>query len=108
MRNLAKILPLKSKLSGKFQHFNIFKKTVLNMRFWSKFRDWPAMVGFIIGQPFEIWKKGIPRCIHCIESVRIRSFSGPHFLVSSPNAGKYGPENSKYGHVSRSMMLHRF
>ena len=30
--------------------------------------------------------------------VRIRSFSGP-------NAGKYGPENSEYGHLSRSVTL---
>ena len=29
---------------------------------------------------------------HFVKSVRIRSFSGPHFLVFSPNAGKYGPE----------------
>ena len=37
---------------------------------------------------------------HCVESVRIRSYSGPHFpdsdsgyfYVFSPNAGKYGPE----------------
>ena len=29
---------------------------------------------------------------HCVESVRIRSYSGPYFRVFSPNAGKYGPK----------------
>ena len=29
---------------------------------------------------------------HCVKSVGIRSFSGPHFLVFSPNVGEYGPE----------------
>ena len=33
---------------------------------------------------------------HCMKSIRIRSFSGPHFLafgsVFSPNPRKYGPE----------------
>ena len=28
---------------------------------------------------------------YCVKRVRIRSFSGPYFLVFSPNAGKYGP-----------------
>ena len=28
----------------------------------------------------------------CVKSVRIRSYSGPHFPVFSPNVGKYGPE----------------
>ena len=32
------------------------------------------------------------RVSYCVKSVRIRSFSGPHFPVFSPNAGKYGPE----------------
>ena len=27
---------------------------------------------------------------HCVKSIRIRSFSGPYFLVFSPNARKYG------------------
>ena len=50
---------------------------------------------------------------HCIKSVRVQSFSGPHFpafglnmerslSIFSPNAGKYGPEYSEYGHFSRS------
>ena len=40
--------------------------------------------------------------LHCVKSVRIRSYSGPHFptfglnterySVFSPNTGKYGPE----------------
>ena len=33
--------------------------------------------------------------------VRIRSFSGPHFTVFSPNAGKHGPEKLVYGHFLR-------
>ena len=50
---------------------------------------------------------------YCVKNVRIRGFSSPHFLalgmntdeygdeygdLRSPNAGKYGPENSEYGH----------
>ena len=40
--------------------------------------------------------------VHCVKSVRIRSYSGPYFSafglnakrysVFSPNTGKYGPE----------------
>ena len=30
--------------------------------------------------------------IHCVESVQIRSFSGPYFPVFIPNTGKHGPE----------------
>ena len=33
---------------------------------------------------------------HCVKSVQIRSFSGRHFPVFSPNAGKYGPEKTLY------------
>ena len=29
---------------------------------------------------------------HCVNSVRIRSYSSPYFPVFSPSAGKYGPE----------------
>ena len=29
---------------------------------------------------------------HCVKSICIRSYSGPYFPVSSPNAGKCGPE----------------
>ena len=29
---------------------------------------------------------------HCVKSVRIWSYSGPHFPVFSPNAGKCGPD----------------
>ena len=53
--------------------------------------------------------------LHCMKSDRIRSFSGPYFpafglntpclSVFSPNAGKYGPENSKYGYFSRRAFL---
>ena len=31
--------------------------------------------------------------LHCVRSVRIRSFSSPYFPAFSPNAGKYGPKN---------------
>ena len=49
---------------------------------------------------------------YCVKNVRIRGFSSPHFPafgmntdeygdeygdLRSPNAGKYGPENSEYG-----------
>ena len=33
---------------------------------------------------------------HCVKSVQIRSFSGPYFLVFSPNTGKYGSEKALY------------
>ena len=33
------------------------------------------------------------RHLHCLKSVRSQSFSGLHFPVFSPNAGKYKPEN---------------
>ena len=46
--------------------------------------------------------KILERACHCVKSVRIRSYSGPHFpafglnteylSVFSPNAGKCGPE----------------
>ena len=49
---------------------------------------------------------------HCVKSVRIRSYSGsyfpafelntPYLSVFSPNAGKYGPDNSEYRQFSRS------
>ena len=29
---------------------------------------------------------------HCVKSVRIWSFSGPHFPTFGLNTGKYGPE----------------
>ena len=34
--------------------------------------------------------------IHCVKSVQIRRFSGPHFSVFSPNTGKHGPEKTLY------------
>ena len=55
--------------------------------------------------------------MHCAKIVRIRSFSGQYFpafalntesygvygvFLLSPNAGKYGPENSEYGQFLRS------
>ena len=55
--------------------------------------------------------------VYYVKSARIRSFSGPflpafgrnterydmkYLSVFSPNARKYGPENSEYGHFSRS------
>ena len=63
---------------------------------------------------------------HCVKSVRIRSYSGPHFSrisrhsdwirkdtkylsVLNPNAGKWwknaDQNNSKYGHISGSVRL---
>ena len=35
---------------------------------------------------FSLWVS------HCVKSVRIRSFSGPHYPVFSENEGKCGPE----------------
>ena len=37
---------------------------------------------------------------HCLKSVSIRSFSGPHFP-------SFGPENSKYEHFSRRQCIVR-
>ena len=34
--------------------------------------------------------------MHCVKSVKIRSFSGPYFPVFSLNTGKYGPEKTPY------------
>ena len=49
-----------------------------------------------------VWFKGNhmqPNGDHCVESIRIRNYSGPYFPAFglnterfSPNAGKYGPE----------------
>ena len=53
---------------------------------------------------------------HCVNSVRIRSYSGPHFLAFGLNTERYfaslhiqskckenaDQNNSKYGHFSRS------
>ena len=33
---------------------------------------------------------------HCMKSIRIRSYSGPHFPVFGLNTGKYGPEKTPY------------
>ena len=56
-----------------------------------------------------------PWNIHCVKSVHIRSFSGPHFpafelntkdteylSIFCQNAGKCGPEKLRNGHFSRS------
>ena len=40
-----------------------------------------------------------------MKSVQIRSFYGPYFPVFSPNMGKHGPENSVFGHFSRSAFV---
>ena len=58
---------------------------------------------------------------HCVERVRIRSYSGPHFFphfsafglfIFSPNAGKCrknaDQNNSKYGHFLRSGHYYSF
>ena len=39
---------------------------------------------------------------HCVKRARIQSFSGPYFLVFTPNAGNNGPECFEYGHFSRN------
>ena len=45
-------------------------------------------------------------CIHhCMKIVQIRSLYGPYFPVFGPNMGKYGPENSVFGHFSRSAFV---
>ena len=56
----------------------------------------------------------IDTCIylHCVKSVRIRSYSGPYFPAFglnspylsgfSPNAGNTDQNNSEYGHFLRS------
>ena len=46
--------------------------------------------------------------LQCIKSVRIRSYSGPHFPAYSPNAGKCGHQNnSEYGLFPHSACLQR-
>ena len=50
---------------------------------------------------------------HCAKSVRavpiiaqkVSSFSGPFYQELSPSPWEYGPENSEYGHYSRSVYL---
>ena len=44
----------------------------------------------------------IMRIVHWVKSVRIQSYSGPHFPVFGLNAGKYDQNNSEYGHFSGS------
>ena len=56
----------------------------------------------------------LKRCyLHCVQSVRIRSFSGPYFSafelnpeiygVFNPNAGKADQKNSEYGQFLSSI-----
>ena len=48
---------------------------------------------------------------HCVKSVCIRSFSGPHFpaTVFSQNAGKYGPEKLRIRILfTQCELLYRF
>ena len=42
---------------------------------------------------------------HCVESVRIRSFSGPYSVRKRENTDQ---KNSEYGHFSRSESLFKF
>ena len=43
----------------------------------------------------KLQRKNVNKGLHCIKSVRIRSYSGPHFSA-------FGLNNSEYGHFSRS------
>ena len=59
---------------------------------------------------FCVFKKLIYYHFHCVKCVRIRSYSGPYFLifgmnmerysVFSPNAKKYGTKQLRCGHFS--------
>ena len=42
---------------------------------------------------------------HCVKAVHIRSLFWAVFFRIQPNAGKYVPENSEYGHLSGSARL---
>ena len=44
--------------------------------------------------------------LHCLKSVRIRSYSGPHFLAFGLNTGRYDLNNCEYGHFLRSVKLY--
>ena len=63
-----------------------------------------AKMGMGLGTEWEYFEREQENK-HCVKSVRIRSYSGPHFAAFrlnrrdteylsafSPNAGKYGPE----------------
>ena len=39
---------------------------------------------------------------HCVKSIRIRSYSGPHFPAFELNTGKCGPEQLRKQTLSRS------
>ena len=53
---------------------------------------------------------------HCVKSVRIRNYSGPHFLKFGLNTERYSvslrmwenvdQNNSEYGHFLRSDSIH--
>ena len=53
---------------------------------------------------------------HCVKSVRIRNYSGPHFLKFGLNTERYSvslqmwenveQNNSEYGHFLRSGSIH--
>ena len=49
------------------------------------------MTGELFLQTYTVWKVS-----------KYEDFSGPHFLVFSPNTGKYG-KNSVFGHFSLSV-----
>ena len=49
--------------------------------------------------------RGSALILHYVKSVQIRSFSGPYFPVFGLNTGKCGPENTVFGHLSRSVVV---
>ena len=59
----------------------------------------------LVEQSNNMFKQPLSKkSIHCVNSVRIRSYSGPHFSVFGlrENADQ---NNSEYGHFSRSDIL---
>ena len=49
----------------------------------------------VLGTPLKMLTKSTD-IYQCLKSVQIKSFSGLHFPVLSPNNGKYGPEKTPY------------
>ena len=58
----------------------------------------------------KVFNSAFTKAVHCVKSVRIRSYSGPHFSRIFPHSGKYGKNtdhnNSEYGHFLRSGWYH--
>ena len=81
--------------------------------YWCSLNDFYVFL-FRLVDTLELLKNaGI---IHCVKSVRIRSFSGPHFPAFGLNTERYSvhmrentyQKNSEYGHFSRSYYFNQY